>query len=41
MLHLGEHTGGLDRALGNVASLYQRDVADSASRACRRRSSLR
>ncbi len=32
MLRVGEHTGALDRALGNVAALYQRDVAESVAR---------
>lgn len=32
MLRVGEQTGGLDRALGNVAALYRRDVADATAR---------
>lgn len=32
MLHLGEHTGALDEALGKVASLYRRDVAEGIAR---------
>ncbi|AVR87561.1 Type II secretory pathway, component PulF [Thauera aromatica K172] len=32
MLKLGEHTGALDRALDNVATLYRRDVSDSIAR---------
>lgn len=32
MLKVGEQTGGLDRALGNVALLYRRDVADAVGR---------
>ncbi|WP_418648198.1 type II secretion system F family protein [Thauera butanivorans] len=32
MLRVGEQTGGLDRALGNVATLYRRDVADATGR---------
>ncbi|MHB1374018.1 MAG: type II secretion system F family protein [Thauera sp.] len=32
MLRLGEHTGALDRALGKVATLYQRDVDEGIAR---------
>ncbi|ENO89222.1 type II secretion system protein [Thauera linaloolentis 47Lol = DSM 12138] len=32
MLKVGEQTGGLDRALGNVATIYRRDVADAVGR---------
>lgn len=32
MLRLGEHTGALDEALGKVASLYRRDVAEGIAR---------
>ena len=32
MLRVGEHTGGLDRALGNVAMIYQREVANAVAR---------
>jgi len=32
MLCLGEHTGALDEALGKVASLYRRDVAEGIAR---------
>jgi len=32
MLRVGEQTGGLDRALGNVAALYRRDVAEAVGR---------
>ncbi|WP_341645907.1 type II secretion system F family protein [Thauera sp. SDU_THAU2] len=32
MLRVGEQTGGLDRALGNVAALYRRDVANATAR---------
>ncbi|MCK2089794.1 type II secretion system F family protein [Thauera aromatica] len=32
MLKLGEHTGALDRALDNVATLYRRDVSESIAR---------
>ena len=32
MLKVGEQTGGLDRALDNVATIYRRDVADAVGR---------
>ena len=32
MLKMGEQTGGLDRALGNIATMYQRDVANTVGR---------
>jgi type IV pilus assembly protein PilC len=32
MIRVGEHTGALDRALANVASLYRRDIAESIGR---------
>lgn len=32
MLRIGEHTGGLDRALDNIASLYRRDATESIAR---------
>lgn len=32
MLKIGEHSGGLDRALDNIASAYRRDVADAIGR---------
>ncbi len=32
MLKIGEHTGGLDRALHNIASLYRRDATESIAR---------
>ena len=32
MLGVGEQTGGLDRALGNIATLYRRDVANATGR---------
>lgn len=32
MLKIGEHTGGLDRALNNIASLYRRDASESIAR---------
>ncbi len=32
MLRVGEQTGALDRALGNVAELYSRDVRDAIAR---------
>ena len=32
MLKLGEHTGALERALGNVATLYQREATEGIAR---------